>query len=171
MIALQAAIAQPDRFRDLVLVAPSPSYIDDPASGYAGGFSSADIDELLESLDANYFAWAAAIAPMVMGNPARPELGERLEGSFCRTDPDIARNFAYVTFRTDSRDLLDQVQVPSLLLQCRADALAPAEVGDYLHEHLAESTLVHLEASGHCPHVSAPEETAAAIREYLSRPR
>ncbi len=166
-IALLAAIDQPERFRQLVLVAPSPSYVDDPADGYVGGFSAQDIDELLDSLDSNYFAWAAATAPMVMGNPQTPELGERLAGSFCRTDPDIAREFAAVTFRSDIRDRLSSVSTPALILQCTADALAPSEVGAYLDDHLPGSTLVTLEATGHCPHVSALTETAAAIRHHL----
>jgi sigma-B regulation protein RsbQ len=166
-IALLAAIEQPERFRQLVLVAPSPSYVDDPGAGYVGGFTASDIDELLESLDSNYFAWAAATAPMVMGNPQSPELGERLAGSFCRTDPDIAREFAAVTFRSDIRDRLASVATPALILQCSADALAPTEVGDYLHAQLPDSILVNLAATGHCPHVSAPEETSAAIRLHL----
>lgn len=166
-MALLAALDRPERFRQLVLVAPSPCYVDDPGDSYVGGFSASDIDELLESLDSNYFAWAAATAPMVMDNPGQPELGERLVGSFCRTDPDIARDFAAVTFRSDIRDRLPSVETDVVVLQCSADALAPPEVGAYLDERLPNSTLVTLEATGHCPHVSAPDETAAAIRRHL----
>lgn len=170
MMAVLAAVTEPDRFFRLVLVAPSPSYIDDPAAGYVGGFSRADIEDLLGSLDANYLACAAAMAPTVMGNPDSPELGQELTGSFCRTDPDTARDFARVTFLSDSRHLLGQVRTPALVLQCSDDALAPTEVGEYLHDKLAGSTLVQLAATGHCPHVSAPAETAAAITGYLRSP-
>lgn len=171
MIAVVAAVAEPGRFSRLVLIAPSPSYIDDPADGYVGGFSREDIDGLLESLDSNYFAWSAAIAPMVMGNPENPALGEELTNSFCRTNPDTAREFARVTFLSDTRSLLGQVSTPALVLQCSDDMLAPPEVGDYLHRRLAGSTLVQLEATGHVPHASAPEETAAAILDYLRAAR
>ena len=167
MMAVAAAVQQPDRFRQLVLIAPSPSYIDDPADGYVGGFSRADIDELLESMDNNYFAWAAAIAPMVMGNPDSPELSAELTGSFCRTNPDTARDFARVTFLSDSRAVLSEVRVPTLVLQCSDDALAPVEVGDYIAAHIVGSELVRLQATGHCPHVSAPLETATAILAHL----
>lgn len=167
MMAVTAAAARPERFARLVLVTPSPRYLDDPADGYTGGFSEDDITGLLESLDSNYFAWAATMAPMVMGNPDAPELGEELTGSFCRTNPDTAREFARVTFLSDTRHLLDQVRVPALVLQSSEDILAPVEVGRYVHQHLVGSTFVQLEATGHCPHVSAPEETAAAILHYL----
>lgn len=123
---------------------------------------------MLESLETNYFAWAAAMAPMVMGNPDAPELGDELAGRFCQTDPDIAHDFARVTFLSDTRDLLAQVSTPSLILQCSEDLLAPTEVGDYVHRQLAGSTLIQLAATGHCPQVSAPEETVAAIRDYLA---
>ena len=166
MMAVSAAVQRPDLFTRLVLVAPSPCYIDDPDDDYVGGFSRADIDELLTSLDHNYFAWAAAMAPVVMGADA-PELGNELAASFCRTDPDIARDFARVTFLTDSRPLLPRLRTPALILQCTDDALAPTEVGRYLHAKLAGSTLVQLAATGHCPHVSAPDETAEAIHAFL----
>lgn len=167
MMAVVAAVAQPERFARLVLVAPSPCYIDDPEEGYVGGFSREDVEDLLRSLENNYFAWAAAMAPMVMGNPEAPELGAELTGSFCRTDPAIARDFARVTFLSDTRHLLGEVRTPALVLQCSDDVLAPAAVGEYVRDHLAGSTLVGLAATGHCPHVSAPEETAAAILDYL----
>lgn len=167
MMAVAAAVEQPARFARLVLVSPSPCYIDDPDDGYVGGFSREDIEGLLESLDSNYFAWAAAMAPMVMGNPSTPELGEELTGSFCRTNPEIADDFARVTFLSDTRDLLGQVTTPALVLQCSDDALAPPEVGQYMHDRLTGSTLVQLAATGHCPHVSAPEETGAEVLRYL----
>jgi sigma-B regulation protein RsbQ len=168
MMALTAAAAQPERFRRLVLVAPSPCYIDDSSDGYVGGFSSEDIEGLLDALDNNYFAWAAAMAPTVMGAQDSPELAEELTESFCRTDPTIARDFARLTFLSDSRPLLPRVHTPTLVLQCTDDALAPPEVGDYLHSHLEAGSLVQLKAVGHCPHVSDPDETAAAILAFLA---
>lgn len=167
MVALIAAEREPGRFSRLILVAPSPRYIDDPAEGYVGGFSAEDIEGLLASLDSNYFAWAAALAPMVMGNPDDPILSEQLRSSFCRTDPVIARDFARVTFLSDTRHVLDKVGTEALILQCSQDLLAPPEVGVYLQRRLEGSTLVQLQATGHCPHVSAPAETAAAVRKYL----
>ena len=168
MIAVIAAVQEPGLFSRLVLVAPSPRYTDDPDDGYVGGFSHADIEGLLDSLDSNYFAWAEALAPMVMANPEQPGLAEDLRSSFCRTNPSIARHFARVTFLSDTRQVLDEVGTSSLILQCSDDLLAPPEVGDYLNRHLGHSTLVHLQATGHCPHVSAPEATARAIQQYLA---
>lgn len=168
MIAVIAAAQDPGRFSDLVLVAPSPRYTDDPSDGYVGGFSREDIESLLESLDSNYFVWAESMAPMVMGQPHQPALSDRLRDSFCRTNPSIARHFARVTFLSDTRQELKNVHTRSLILQCTNDLLAPVEVGTYLRHHLERSTLVHMEATGHCPHVSAPEDTAAAIRHYLN---
>ncbi|MGN9812608.1 alpha/beta fold hydrolase [Micromonospora sp. BQ11] len=165
MIGVLAAIAEPDRFSRLVLVGPSPRYVDD--EGYHGGFSRADIDELLDSLDSNYLGWSMAMAPAIMGNPDRPQLGAELANSFCRTDPAIARQFARVTFLSDNRTDLPKVTVPALILQCTNDVIAPSEVGEYVHRHLPGSTLVTLAASGHCPNLSAPEETAAAISAYM----
>ena len=167
MIALMAAAREPERFARLILVAPSPRYTNDAADGYVGGFSHEDIEGLLKSLDSNYFAWAEALAPMAMGNPDSPEYAEELRSSFCRTNPSIARHFARVTFLSDSRSVLDRVQCDSLILQCTDDHLAPPEVGTYVHQHLGHSTLVHLQATGHCPHVSAPEATAGAILQYI----
>ena len=169
MMAVVAAVAEPERFARLVLVAPSPSYIDDAAEGYTGGFTKEDIDDLLSSLDSNYFAWSADVAPMVMGNPATPELGAELTASFCRTNPETARNFARVSFLSDVRGVLASVRVPALILQCSDDMLAPPEVGRYLRDRLAGSELVELRASGHVPQASAPEETATTILEYLKR--
>jgi sigma-B regulation protein RsbQ len=167
MMAVIAAAREPGRFSQLVLVAPSPRYIDDPADGYVGGFSREDIEGLLTSLDSNYFAWAAALAPMVMGNPENPALAEDLRASFCRTDPSIAHHFARVTFLSDSRKALEGVNTKCLILQCSDDLLAPPEVGSYPHARLEQSTLVQLQATGHCPHVSDPETTAKEILRYL----
>lgn len=167
MVVAQAALLAPDRVSGLVMLAPSARYVDDPAAGYDGGFSRQDIDELLDSLDANYFAWTAAVAPMVMGTPDRPELGAELTASFRQTDPGTARDFARVTFLSDCRELLPRVEVPTLVLQCRHDALAPEPAVAEVVRLLPRAELVRLRASGHCPHLSAPEETAAAVLSHL----
>ncbi|MFF9088554.1 alpha/beta fold hydrolase [Streptomyces sp. NPDC014991] len=166
MIGVLAAAAAPERIGALVMVAPSPRYIDD--EGYLGGFSAPDIDELLGSLDLNYLGWSAAMAPMIMGNADRPELGEELKNSFCATDPEMARVFARTTFLSDSRDDLKSVQVPTLVLECMQDVIAPREVGAFVHQAIPGSTLVTLDATGHCPHLSAPEATNEAITSFLA---
>ncbi|MFF1611513.1 alpha/beta fold hydrolase [Amycolatopsis sp. NPDC058278] len=168
MIAVLAANREPDRFAKLVLLTPSPCYLDD--EGYRGGFSREDIDELLASLESNYLGWSATMAPVIMGNPDRPELGEELTNSFCRTDPAIARVFARVTFLSDNRADLAKVAVPTLVLECSNDAIAPPEVGRFTHEQISGSTLVTLAATGHCPQLSAPEATAAAITAFVGGP-
>ncbi|MFC4948174.1 alpha/beta fold hydrolase [Pseudonocardia sp. GCM10023141] len=165
MIAVLAAIAEPDRFAGLVLLTPSPRYIDD--GDYRGGFSRDDIDELLDSLDSNYLGWSAAMAPVIMGNPDRPELGAELTNSFCRVDPHIAGVFARATFLSDNRADLARVRTPSLILQCSHDVIAPPQVGSFVHAHIAGSQLVTLEATGHCPQLSAPEATTAAITAFV----
>jgi sigma-B regulation protein RsbQ len=168
MIGVLAAIEAPDRFARLVLVGPSPCYIDD--EGYTGGFARVEIEELLESLDSNYLGWSSATAPMIMGNADRPELGDELTNSFCRTDPEIARQFARVTFLSDNRGDLPRVKVRSLVLQCSQDIIAPDAVGEYVHGSLPDSELVRLRATGHCPNLSAPEETVRAIKAFLGEP-
>ncbi len=167
MIGVLAAAEDPARFARLVLVGPSPRYIDD--EGYAGGFSRSDITELLDSLESNYLGWSSAMAPAIMGNPERPDLGEELTNSFCRADPQIALQFARATFLADNRADLSRVKTPSLVLQCSEDVIAPRAVGEYVHDHLADSRFVLLDATGHCPNLSAPEETAAAIQAFLEQ--
>jgi sigma-B regulation protein RsbQ len=165
MIGVLAAARAPERIGALVLVGPSPRYLDD--EGYVGGFGKDDIDDLLSSLESNYLGWSRAMAPAIMGNPERPALGEELTNSFCRTDPVIARQFAQVTFLSDNRADLAAVRVPTLVLQCSDDVIAPESVGRYVHERIAGSTLVLMRARGHCPNLSAPEETVAAIRAFV----
>ncbi len=165
MVGVLAARRQPERIGALVLVGPSPRYLDD--EGYRGGFSRQDVDELLESLESNYLGWSSAMAPAIMGTANPVELGAELANSFCRTDPTIAGQFARVTFLSDNRADLPGVTAPTLILQCSDDIIAPASVGDYLHAHIAGSELVKLKATGHCPHLSAPDETAAAIARFL----
>jgi sigma-B regulation protein RsbQ len=170
VVGMLAAIREPERFKRLILVGPSPRYINDlPA--YVGGFDRSDIVGLLEVMEKNYIGWANFLAPVVMKNPERPELTRELEESFCSTDPQIARRFAEATFFSDNRDDLPKVPVPSLIMQCSEDALAPLEVGEYLDRHLPQSTLRVMRATGHCPQMSHPEETIQVIKEYLAAER
>jgi sigma-B regulation protein RsbQ len=166
MIGVLALQEAPDVFGALVMIGPSPRYVDD--GDYVGGFSRTDIAGLLEALDANHLGWSAQMAPVIMGVPDQPELAEELTNSFCRTDPDITRHFARVTFLSDNRADLSGVGVPTLVLQCSDDVIAPEVVGRYVHETIAGSAFTRLAATGHCPHLSAPEETAAAIRAFLT---
>jgi sigma-B regulation protein RsbQ len=165
MIGVLAAKRDPTLFGRLVLIGPSPRYIDD--EGYAGGFSRADIDELLESLESNFLGWSSGMAPAIVGNPDRPELGEELTNSFCRTDPDIAARFARVTFESDNRADLPHVAVPVLVLQTREDVIAAPAVGEYVHRQIPGSRFVLLDATGHCPNLSAPRATVEAIRDFV----
>jgi sigma-B regulation protein RsbQ len=165
MIGLIAARRAPELFSTLVLVGPSPCYIDDGA--YVGGFSRAQIMDLLELLDRNHKEWSQAMAPTIMANPDRPELGEELTASFCRSDPEIARRFARTTFLSDNRGDLGSVAARVLILQCREDVIAPLAVGDYVHAAIPGSELVVMQATGHCPNLSAPEETIAVIKAFV----
>ncbi|ORI27139.1 alpha/beta fold hydrolase [Rhodococcus sp. 1168] len=168
MIGVLAVAEAPERFAKLILLTPSPCYIDD--GDYRGGFTRADIDELLESLDSNYLGWSAVMAPTIMGTPDRPELEAQLTDSFCRTDPAAARVFAMATFLSDNRADLERVTVPTLVVDCARDTLAPPEVGRFVQENVVGSILQTLDVSGHCPQVSAPELTAAAIAGFAARP-
>ena len=166
MVGVLAAQAAPERIGALVMVAPSPCYID--GDGYQGGFSEQDIDELLASLESNYLGWSSAMGPVIMGNPQRPELGHELTNSFCATDPDIARVFARTTFLSDSRDDLKSVSVPTLVLECSQDVIAPRGVGAFVRAAIPSSRLITLDATGHCPQLSAPEATTQAILGFLA---
>ena len=165
MIGVLAAIKAPRRFEKLVMVGPSPRYIND--TDYVGGFEQSDIEGLLDSLESNYLGWSSAMAPVIIGNPDRPELGEELTNSFCQMEPDIARNFARITFLSDNRNDLPKVQAKCLVLQCSDDIIAPLAVGEYVHRRLPESELRIMKATGHCPNLSAPSETVTAIKEFL----
>jgi len=165
VIAALAAAREPTRVGALVLVGPSPRYLND--GDYVGGFEREDIDGLLDALDANYLGWSSVMAPLIMGNAERPELGEELAASFCRVDPAIAAHFARVTFLSDNRRDLAAVTTPTLVVQCSDDVIAPASVGAFVRDAMPDSTLVVLAATGHCPHLSAPDELAAAVRAYL----
>jgi sigma-B regulation protein RsbQ len=165
MIGLLASLRAPGMFKSLVMVGPSPRYIDD--EGYVGGFKQEQITELLDFLADNHMGWSATMAPVIMGNGDRPELGQELTNSFCRTDPEIAKEFARVTFNSDNRADLAKVTIPTLILQCSEDVIAPLSVGEYVHKQIPNSKLVILKATGHCPNLSAPEEVIAAMRAFV----
>jgi sigma-B regulation protein RsbQ len=167
MIGVLAAAKDPRRFARLVLIGPSPCYLN--TGEYRGGFSREDLEGLLDFMDSNYLGWSSAMAPKIIGNPERPELGEELTNSFCRTDPEIAKHFARVTFMSDNRTDLERVTVPSVVLQCSQDIIAGDQVGEYVHRHLPKSRFVHLRATGHCPNLSAPQETIDAMKAFLQK--
>lgn len=166
VIGIIASLTAPHLFKSLIMVAPSPSYIND--GDYVGGFTQEQITELLDSLDNNHLGWSVAMAPVIMANPDRGELAEELTNSFCRTNPEIAKQFAKTTFLSDKRDLLPKVKIPTLILQCSEDVIAPEEVGRYMHQKIMNSQLVLMQATGHCPNLSAPEETVQAIKQFLA---
>jgi sigma-B regulation protein RsbQ len=166
MIGVLAAIRHPEYFSRLVLIGPSARYLN--TDGYTGGFEQKDLEALFEFMDNNYLGWSSALAPVIMGNAARPELGEFLTSSFCSTDPEVARDFARVTFFSDNRDDLAKLTVKSLTVQCSDDIIAPAAVGNYVYANTPGNEFIQLKASGHCPHISEPEETIAAIKSYLN---
>ena len=166
MIGVLAAIQEPERFSKLILICPSPSFIND--GDYVGGFTREAIDGLLQSLESDYLGWANTIAPVIMGNEDRPELSQELAGSFCKSHREIATDFAHLTFLSDNRQDLPQVKSDTLILQCSEDAIAPVAVGEYVNKHIAGSKLVLLDATGHCPNLSAPAATIAAIKSFLN---
>jgi sigma-B regulation protein RsbQ len=166
MIGVLAAIKRPEAFERLVLVGPSPCYLND--GDYVGGFTKSDIEGLLQTLDENHLGWSRAMAPVIMKNADRPELASELAESFCRTDPEIAKHFARVTFLSDNRADLPRVAVPALVLQCSDDSIAPQGVGEFVHKRLPASAFIQLRATGHCPHLSGPAETIQSIKSYLS---
>lgn len=165
IMGLIAANKAPEIFKTLILVSPSPSYIND--EDYIGGFSKSEINELLDSMNKNHLGWSMSIAPVIMGNPEREELSEELANSFCKTDPEIAKHFAKTTFLTDKREILKHTKVSVLILQCSSDIIAPVEVGHYMNKQILGSKLVVMDATGHCPNLSAPEETIRSINNFL----
>ena len=167
LIGVLAANKKPEAFESLVMIGPSPCYVNQ--GDYVGGFARSDIEGLLRTLDDNHMGWSQAIAPVIMKNQDRPELASELEQSFCRTDPKIAKHFGRVTFLSDNRSDLSKVRIPALILQCSEDDIAPECVGDFVHRSIPGSTFVKLQATGHCPHLSAPDETIQRIREYIER--
>jgi sigma-B regulation protein RsbQ len=167
MMSVIAAARRPDLFAKLILIGPSPRYIND--DNYFGGFAKNDIDDLIETLESNYLGWSSAITPVIIGNPDKPEMAEELHNSFCRMNPEIAKHFARVTFLSDNRVDLPKVSVPSLVIQCDPDMISPVEVGKYVDEQLQNSSFVQINTSGHCPHLTAPELTINAIKTFLKR--
>lgn len=165
MIGIIASLKAPELFESLILIGPSPRYIND--DDYVGGFDAEQIGELLKSLDDNHLGWSRTMAPVIMGNSDRSELGQELTNSFCRTDPAIARDFARATFLSDNRADLPLVMARTLILQCSDDIIAPVQVGEYVRDHVAGSTMIQLAATGHCPNLSAPDEVIAAIRTFI----
>lgn len=166
MIGLLAAVKQPSYFSKLVFLGPSARYIND--KNYTGGMEQEDLDALFDVMDSNYLGWSASLAPAIMGNPERPQLGEDLANSFCATNPDIAKDFARVTFLSDNRSELGLLQVQSLTLQCAEDMLAPEAVGQYINKNTPGNTFLQLKATGHCPQLSAPNEIIGAIKSFIS---
>lgn len=166
MIAALAHLRAPGRFSALAMVSPSARYLDD--EGYVGGFTREDLEEMMSALSSNYLGWSAAMAPTIVGNPDRPELGAELTESFCRVDPTIAEGFARATFLSDNRSDLPHVSVPTLVMQCREDVIASPQVGEYVAAAIPDSTYVVLDATGHCPNLSAPGEVAGALRTFLA---
>jgi sigma-B regulation protein RsbQ len=165
MIGVLAAIKQPEKFSKLVLIGPSPRYIND--ENYIGGFSEESILEMLDTLESDYLGWSNAIAPVIMGNQDKPALSEELAGSFCRSNEEIAKNFAKITFLSDNREDVKHLQTETLILQCSEDVIAPLSVGEYLKQNIPANKFIKLKATGHCPNLSAPEETIAAIKSFL----
>ncbi|MEO3407966.1 alpha/beta hydrolase [Mucilaginibacter sp. CAU 1740] len=165
MVGILAANRHPEYFSKMVLIGPSPRYLN--ADNYTGGFERQDLEGLFEFMENNYLGWSSAMAPAIIGNPDRPELGEFLTGSFCSTDPDVARDFARVTFLSDNRADLAKLSVKSLTLQCADDIIAPTAVGHYVHQHTPNNEFFQMKAAGHCPHISEPEETINAIRSFI----
>ena len=165
MIGALASIKDPSVFKKLIFIAPSPCYLN--AEGYTGGFEQEDIDALFEIMDDDFIGWAKLMSPQIIGNAEKPELIEEMESNFCTTDREIVKDFARVTFLSDNRVDLPGIRVESLTLQCNEDILAPLQVGKYINDHTPNNTMVILEATGHCPHMSAPEETIATIKKFL----
>lgn len=167
MLGMLANLRDPGRFAAQIMIGPSPCYIND--GDYIGGFSRSDIESLLETLEGNYLGWSSNMAPVIMGAPDQPQLREELTNSFCRTDPEIAKQFARVTFLSDTRAELPQLTTPTLIVQCNDDIIAPVAVGEYMHRHLPRSTLSVIDNVGHCPHLSSPGPVASAIDAFLAK--
>ncbi|MES2674479.1 MAG: alpha/beta hydrolase [Pseudomonadota bacterium] len=167
VIGLLASVDAPEKFKCQIMIGPSPSYIND--GDYSGGFSRADVEELCNTIDSNYLGWSSSMAPAIMGSIEQPELGIELTNSFCRTDPEIAKHFARVTFLSDHRDALPKSVTPTLILQCSDDFIAPRTVGEYMQKTMPNAELCIIKNVGHCPHLSAPDASTKAIESYLQK--
>jgi sigma-B regulation protein RsbQ len=166
MMAVLAARRCSELFDRLMLLGASPCYVNH--EDYTGGFSREDINDLLAFLEINPAGWSANLTPMVMANAERPELAAELEAFFVRNDPKIMHHFACAVFLSDHRADLEGLKVPTLIMQCRDDIVAPLEVGDYMHAKLPNSTLKVLDTHGHYPQLSHPGPVTDAIRDYLN---
>lgn len=167
IIAGLATTERPDLFQKLVMICPSPSYINEETTGYVGGFNQSDIEELITTLNENYLGWSSEVAPVIMGNPEQPEFSRELTNSFCRNNPEIARHFAELTFTGDNRQDLERIRLPTLIIQSSHDIIAPVEVGLFIHQRIQGSILKLLATNGHCPHLTAPEVTIAAMIDFI----
>lgn len=167
VIGVLASVNSPEKFRCQIMVGPSPCYIND--GDYIGGFSRADVEDLCNTIDSNYLGWSSTMAPAIMGSPEQPELGVELTNSFCRTDPNIAKHFARVTFLSDHRDVLPKSTTPALILQCSDDFIAPCSVGEYMQKIMPDAELCIIDNVGHCPHLSSPDASTQAIENYLQK--
>ncbi|PIY11251.1 MAG: hypothetical protein COZ18_04350 [Flexibacter sp. CG_4_10_14_3_um_filter_32_15] len=165
MVGALAVTEAPHLFKNMIMVCPSPCYLND--GDYQGGFEKDDIDDMIETLNSNYLGWASGITSVIMGNTDKPELTEELTNSFCQHDPAIAKNFAKATFTSDHRKELPKISIPTLILQVSQDLIAPMSIGEYVQTHIKNSKLEIIDGTGHCPHLSHPEETVAYLKNYL----
>lgn len=166
IVGALAVAGRPELFDQLIMLGPSPRYINE--GEYFGGFDQQDIDELVETLEANYLGWSSFITPVIIGNADKEEFAEELKNSFCSMEPAIAKHFAKVTFVGDYREDLANVKIPTLIIQSYPDAIAPVAVGKYVHEKIPGSHYVQLASSGHCPHLTSPELVISAIQTYIN---
>lgn len=165
MIGLLAAIEQPQKFKQMIMIGPSPCYLND--EHYKGGFEKSDVEDLLSMMEMNFAGWASFMAPFAMGNEGTSPITEELENTFVSCNPQIAKQFAEVTFYSDYRDTIAKLQVPTLIMQCANDSVVPVEVGYYLHKNIKNSELVILDTRGHYPHISEPKLTVELMNNYL----
>ncbi|WP_334063868.1 alpha/beta fold hydrolase [Alteromonas genovensis] len=165
-IGMHAAIERPDLISKLIMICPSPCFLNLPPD-YMGGFEKDDLEELINLMDKNYLGWASYFAPLVVGEGHDESVKQEMEDSFCSTDPSYAKPFAKATFFADDRYLMPKLGTPTLILQSQDDSLASVEVGRYMNKAIEHSKLIVLEAKGHCLHMTTPEQVACAIGEFL----
>lgn len=165
MTSVLASLREPQMFEKLILICSSPRYLND--GDYKGGFDQSDLDGLFDAMSSNYHAWAAGFGPVAMGNPERPELGKEFARTLGEIRPDVAQAVARVIFTSDHRKDVPKLTTPTLVIQTSNDIAVPLEVGRYLHKNIKGSTLAHIDASGHLPHMSAPDEINSVIASFL----
>ena len=166
MIGILSAIRQPEHFHKLILIGPSPCYLQQEQ--YYSSFTYKDVEEMLNYMETDYVNWSVTFAEFIMGSTPYPSLIEEMANSFCNTNPEIAKHFARVSFLSDHRSDLTHVKTKTYILQCSDDMIAPEEVGQFMNQKIEGSTLIHLQATGHCPNLSAPLETNAIIEACLA---